>query len=182
MLEAIRQSPARYAVPTGMTLFRLPAALMTVHHARRGEWGKAGAWMAGGVISDKESVPADILDARSDIGAVIDPIFDGVLRAGGAIAFEPHMHPAAFAVTVGAEIDSLRMNKTIQKGEEHPIVPLGAKIGTGIEGAGAVVFIEGLRRHSKAVQTAGQLLLATGAVTRWGTYASIYERKIKAQK
>lgn len=168
-VERLKESPLRYAVPWSMTLLRPLIGAYGVHDSRQGKWGKAEVDIAIAWATDFEGLFARGLKATSIAGAIADPIADGILRAESLVALAPEM-PVTASLVGTIEIYNLKLNATVQKGREKPYVPMAAKIGTVIEGAGVVWAAEGVRKESALQRAEGKVAMLAGAGLRLFAY------------
>jgi hypothetical protein len=168
-LESFKENPLRYAVPWGMTLARPVIGADAMRQAWNGKWGRAAVEFAGAWGTDLEGFPARWLDAVTKAGAVADPIADGILRAESLLALAPRM-PVTAGIVAANELYILKLNTEVQRGRSKPYVPMEAKIGTVLEGAGIVWTGIGFDRENVVWQREGQAALLSGVGLRLDAY------------
>jgi hypothetical protein len=174
LLERVREHPLRYVPPCSMTLARPVIGAYAVRDSREGKWGRAGVKSAIAWATDLEGILARWLNATSKLGAVADPVADGLLRAESLIALAPEM-PVSTSLVGAIEIYNLNLNTKVQKNREKPYVPNEARVGTVIEGAGVVFAIEGVRKKDTWFKSGGKAAMLGGAGLR--TYGYWKEAK-----
>ena len=175
MIERMRETNyLKYAVPGSMTASRPILGARGMVAAWRGDWVSAERNFAAGFATDFEGTPARLFDATSDLGSKADPVADFIIRAEALAAFFPTMNKAVWGGIVAGEVANLGMNSRIQKGREHAYVPQEAKDGSGIQAAGAVLYMESMRRNSPDLKVTAEGAMALGTAKRVRKYVSLY--------
>ena len=80
---------------------------------------------------------------------------------------------------IGGELVNLALNSQLQKGQQTPIVPKGAKVGSFTQAAGAALVIEGAARNKPTLKSVGEAAVIAGTALRVGTYYSLYRKDRK---
>lgn len=174
-LEKVRKSPLRFAIPWSMTVARPIIGAYAMRDALEGRWKSARNKFVVAALTDMEGTPARFFDATSASGAMCESIADGGLRAEAVAAFAKTM-PVTTAIVGVLEGVNFAMNTKIQKGREKPFVPRTAKCGTAVQGAGIVVFCEGMEKDNTKLKVAGKAALVAGSAMRYVVYRKEYKR------
>lgn len=169
IVERIRESRFRYAIPWSMTVARPIIGADALKEAQQGNWKNAKKKFAWAWTTDLEGYPARYFNATSALGAVGDPIADGILRAESAKALAPHM-PTTATIVAAAELYNIAINTKIQQGRTKPYVPLEAKLGTTVQAAGVIWAIDGMEKNSLLKRTVGRATIYAGTGLRVHAY------------
>lgn len=161
------------AIANGMTLSRPLLAEKAVKAAKKDDWRKAGLYFSQAFITDLDGKVARFFGATTRFGAIADPIADFLLRTQLIRALAPVMNKPILAGITALELDILRINGNIQKGRKTFIIPFGAKVGTTVQGVGALAFCEGMHNDDHILRRQGELTVLAGSVLRNTTYRTL---------
>lgn len=174
-VERVRKHPARPAIPWTGTLIRPIFGHLAERALEKGKVGKAEIYFGIAAVSDTEGYWARFFNAVTALGAVGDPIADGVLRGQMVKALAPEM-PKTMIFCGAVEVYNAKLNTAIQPGREKPFVPFLAKIGSAVQAVGVFSVLEGMRRKKEGPKIAGAATIAAGTLLRGVVYTKEYRR------
>lgn len=153
-IDRLRASPARYAIPNGMTLARPFLGHAATKAYKEGKkWKSLGLFTLAGA-SDMEGAPARHLNATSSIGEAADPLADRIMTAEFLSAID--MDERAKMILIASEATIALTALALLAFQKKPKVRAIGKVrmGTHVAGGAALIALGENKKINKSASWA----------------------------